>query len=284
VRWISSGSLQVGVRRSGELNPNIVIITKNGSEITTVNEWFEAAPPKGGRDQWVPGRSAFECARAWCEGESRPCVPSELIALLASRAETANVKISRAMPEHRVRFDQIPGEPRNADLVAVGSDSNGVVAISIEAKADEPFDRYTRDVLLSAVKKIADEEPTNSVERIQNLAQTILPKLVQGAKSLGDLRYQLLTGLAGAVAFANVLGADRAAFIVHEFVTDKTVDEKHQLNARDLNDLIFRISQGAATSLRAGELLGPFRIPSAPLFKRVPLLFVGKAVRNLRTM
>ena len=190
----------------------------------------------------------------------------------------------RAVPEHRVRFDNLPGEPRNADIVAIGDDLNGRLAISVEAKADEPFDQYVRDTLLSAVKTIAADGSTNAVKRIQDLAKSILPPPANDAKSLGDLRYQLLTGIAGAIAFATEAGAIRAAFLVHEFITDRTRDERHRTNALDLDSFVFRLSQGLIASMPSGVLLGPFQIPGPPLFKNAPPLFLGKAVRNLRTI
>jgi len=263
-------------------NGTKVIVTKRDTNIRTVEQWFNLAPPKGGIEQWVPGRSAFECARAWCADGDGPCIPPELLALLSSRSETQNVTITSATPEHRVPFDDLPGEPRNADVVAVGDDPNGRLAINIEAKADEPFDQYVRDILLSAARRIAADEPTNSVKRIQNLAQSILPPRVNEAISLGDLRYQLLTGVAGAIAFASDVGANRAAFLVHEFITDRTDDEKHRTNTQDLDNFVLRLSRGLIPSVPSGVLLGPFRIPGLPLFRSAPPLFLGKAVRNLR--
>jgi len=186
------------------------------------------------------------------------------------------------MPEHRVPFDDLPGEPRNADVVAVGDDRNGRLAINIEAKADEPFDQYVRDILLSVARRIAADEPTNSVKRIQNLAHSILPPRVNEATSLGELRYQLLTGVAGTIAFAAEVGANRAAFLVHEFISDRTNDEKHRTNAQDLDNFVLRLSRGLVASVPCGELVGPFRIPGLPLFGSAPPLVLGKAVRNLR--
>jgi hypothetical protein len=257
-------------------------IRKNGSEIRSVGQWFKLAPPKRGHEQWVRGRSAYECARAWCTSPDGPSVPPELLALLKSCLDTKDAIITYATPEHRVRFDNLKGEPRNADLVIVAEDLKGRLAISIEAKADEPFDRYVRDILLSAVKKIAADQPTNSVSRIQELGRSILPTRANGVSPLGDLRYQLLTGVAGSIAFATEAKADRAIFIVHEFVTDRTDDAKHRANARDLDAFVSRLTAGRVSSVPSGTLLGPFTIPGAPLFREAPPLFLGKAVRDLR--
>jgi hypothetical protein len=37
-----------------------------GRRISTVDEWFEYAPPVGQEKHWVDGRSAKEVAKAWC--------------------------------------------------------------------------------------------------------------------------------------------------------------------------------------------------------------------------
>ncbi|GAB1723009.1 MAG: hypothetical protein NTNFB01_19050 [Nitrospira sp.] len=78
------------------------------------------------------------------------------------------------------------------------------------------------------------------------------------------------------------MGLDRAVLLIHEFVTDKTLDEKHEQNARDLTHFVARLSHGAVKSVQAEYLYGPFTVPGAPLFSKKVDLFVGKATRNLR--
>jgi len=256
-------------------------IVKNGREIRTVDQWFELAPPKGGREQWVEGRSALECARAWCATQG-PVVPPELLTLLASHPDTETAVIRFITPEQRVRFDALRGEPRNADVVALADDAAGVLAISIEAKADEPFDLPVADVLGHLVRAIAADERTNGVTRIQQLARSLLPPPAPNTNSLGALRYQLLTALAGAVAFAVENEASRAILVVHEFVTDQTDHAKHRANMRDLNAFVARLTDGAIRAVQPGKLVGPITIPGRPLFAHSPAVYIGKAVRTLR--
>src|ERR1700694_632835 len=255
-------------------------IVKNGQEIRTVDQWFEFAPPKGGRDQWVDGGSALQCARAWCATQG-PVVPAELLTLLASHPDTKNAVIRSITPEQRVRFDTLRGSPRNSDVVALADDAAGVVAISIEAKVDEPFDLPVQEVLAHLVRTIASDERTNGVSRIQQLARSLLPAPAPNTSSLGPLRYQLLTALAGAIAFAIENQAARAILVVHEFVTDQTDHEKHRGNTRDLNAFVTRLTAGAIRSIEAGTLVGPIKIPGRPLFEHTPAVYVGKAVRTI---
>jgi hypothetical protein len=257
-------------------------ISKNGREIRTLDQWFQFAPPKRGKNHWVEGRSALECARAWCEGSDGPGVPNEIADLLKSHPDTSQATIHFVTPEHQVRFDKLHGEPRNADLAILADQPEGRLAISVEAKADEPFDLCVREVLSALVRKIVADQRTNGVTRIQQLAWSLLANPVPGTKGLGALRYQLLTGIAGALAFAIESNAARAIFIVHEFVTKLTDDAKHKANATDLDAFIARLTAGTITGLSAGKLIGPIQVPGKPLFANPPSLYVGKVVRYLR--
>ena len=255
-------------------------IVKNGREILSVDEWLELAPPKGGPKQWVQGRSALECARAWFADQG-PTVPAELIALLVSHPDTSGAVVRFITPEQRVRFDRLRGEPRNADVVALADHPAGPIAISIEAKADEPFDLPVDQVLDNLVQAIAADERTNGVARIQQLARALLPPVVPGTNNLGTLRYQLLTALAGAVAFAVESKAARAVLVIHEFVTGRTDHVKHRHNTHDLDAFVSRLTKGVTRSLQPGKLVGPITIPGRPLFLDPPAVYVGKAVRTL---
>ncbi len=256
------------------------IIGKDGIPISSVDGWYAGAPPKGGAMHWVTGRSARELAVAWC-GSEGACVPAEIEQLLRSHPDLERVVIERALPEHQIRFDDLRGEPRNADLAIEARDGKGLVAITIEGKADESFDRPVTAVLQSAVKRIAADEKTGAVRRVESLSEALLPQWRSGLPHLGDLRYQLLTGIAGTLAWARELRATRAVFAIQEFVTDQTRDDKHGRNASDLNQFLERLTDGAIRNLAEGALIGPIRVPGNARIPCVPL-YIGKAVRNTR--
>lgn len=119
-------------------------ITKNGQLIQSVEDWFRYAPPKGGADQWRDGRSAKEFARAWVESGS-VSVPDELVALLSSHPDTQSAVLENGEPEARLAFDKRVGEVRNADLAVRAVSGSAPLALTIEAKADEPFDQLLPD-------------------------------------------------------------------------------------------------------------------------------------------
>lgn len=256
------------------------IIGKGGISISSVDSWYAVAPPKGGETHWVQGRSARELANAWC-GSGGPCVPLEIEQLLRSHPDLADVIVERVLPEHQIRFDSLRGEPRNADLAIQARDRSGVVALTIEGKADESFDRPVSAVLQSAIERISADERTGAVRRVEGLSAALFPRWRSGMGHLGELRYQLLTGVAGTLAWAREIGAARAIFAIHEFVTDQTRDEKHAQNAADLIRFLERLSDGVICSLAPGVLVGPVHVPGSEQIPDLPL-FIGKAVRTTR--
>jgi hypothetical protein len=110
------------------------------------------------------------------------------------------VVVERAFPEHQIRFDDLRGEPRNADLAIEARDRAGIVGITIEGKADETFDRSVTAVLQAGIQRIAADERTGAIVRVEALANALLPPWRAGVSHLGDLRYQLLTAIAGTLA------------------------------------------------------------------------------------
>jgi uncharacterized protein DUF6946 len=257
-----------------------MIVSKRGKLISSVQDWRRLAPPKSDH-HWVPGRSAYECAAAWFSGTAL-ATPAEIEQLLHSHPDLASCDILELTPEHQIRFDRRRGEPRNADIAAHGKVPSGTVALTIEAKADEPFDRLVHEVLSDATDLMAHGGRTGISARVQDLASALLPTHRSATPRLGQLRYQLLTAVAGTLAYAQALKATKAVFIVHEFVTDRTTDVQHDLNTADLNAFIARLTDGGYQALAPGQLLGPITVPGIPLWEAPASLYVGKARRNLR--
>ena len=87
---------------------------------------------------------------------------------------------------------------------------------------------------------------------------------------------------AGALCEAERHGYTRSLLLVQEFVTDKTLDRKHDRNSMDLARFLARLSNGKYLSLTSGEIVGPIRIPGTPLVSASVDFYVGKLTRNLR--
>ncbi len=251
-------------------------IAKAGQPIASLADWEQHAPPKSPQ-HWVDGRSAKEVARAWLEGGGAT-MPHEVLAVLAGHPRFNDVLSWDAEPEARLRFDAFPGEPRNSDLLVIVDDSFGPYLLAVEAKADETYGDTLGTVLAAALEKRIENPRSNRIARIEGLATLLLKPRSGGQPKAGDLRYQLFTACAGALAEAHRRRAGRAVMLVHEFMTPATTDVKHARNASDLRLFLSRLSGCSHRDVADGELQGPFVFEPYPGVE----LFVGKVTRNLR--
>jgi hypothetical protein len=249
-------------------------------ELTSLEDWARLAGPKS-PDQWVDDRSAKEVARAWLEGNG-VTLPAEVSSPLIAHPAFGPVLSWDAEPEARLPFDNFPGETRNTDLSVHAQDAHGKYLIAVEAKADEPFSDTVGKTLENALERSLQNPRSNGVSRIQALAQALIGARTAGDPWIMDLRYQLFTACAGALCEADRRGYNRALFLVHEFVTDRTLDENHRNNAADLDLFVHRLSQGAVKSIASGAIEGPFIVPGAPLLSSPGMLFIGKVCRDSR--
>lgn len=245
-------------------------LSKNGKEITTVEEWFALAPPRGKAHQWKDGYSAKELAKAWCSVPGRPAAPPGFVQLLACIAAFPAPVPVHGYPEHRIRFDTLPGEPRNTDLALECESSAGRVAVSVEAKARESFGKPVEDVLITGVRKWADEERSNYLTRLEGLYSALFRPRMEGVPRWGELRYQLLTAAAGALTFAAETRAAAAVLLVHEFRPEGIPVRRFADNERDLWQFVQRIA--TAPQDPAAEVWGPFHVPgNAEVPPNIPL-------------
>ena len=155
-----------------------------------------------------------------------PEVPVELRTLLESRDETRGLVVEKVFPEYKISFDKHGGEPRNADLAFVGyNNANAKVAVTIEAKADEPFGATVAKTMANALERRILNSRSRGIQRVEDLVRSLVMPWRKEYPHIGALRYQLLTATAGTLAFASKMDASKAVLIVHEFVTDETNDD-----------------------------------------------------------
>ncbi len=248
----------------------------DGKAITTFDEWKLYAGPKR-TGQWVEGRSAFELAHAWI-GTGTPTMPEQVRELLDSRAETRGITVDVVHPEHRIAFDNRRGEPRNADLAFIGRVGTSTIAVTVEGKADEPFGSTVAETMADALERLVENERSEGLERVKDLARSLFPVRGEGTPRLGMLRYQLLTAAAGTLAYAIANAAACGVLLVHEFDTSKTRPDL-QVRNDDYQAFLHRLAGGEP--VHAAGLLGPIRVPGLPLFSTVPPLFVGKVTTKV---
>jgi hypothetical protein len=148
---------------------------------------------------WLNSEYIF--ARAWFEGNV-VSIPAELSALLETHADTRSIELEVGEPEARIRFDDRKGEVRNADMAIRVRVDGQPFAITIEAKAGEAFDRLLPKTLLDSLERFLQSGRGSGIERVRDLAASLLPPMKKGFPGLDSIRYQLLTAVAGTLAWA----------------------------------------------------------------------------------
>ena len=161
---------------------------------TGADDWqqFLADPEK----QWRRGYSAMAAALSW---ECANGLPQEIAELIGGSPE-----LLLAIPEHKVA---LPGGSRDSqcDVFALVKASEDTIAVSIEAKVNEPFGPTVGEWLKDA--------STGKIERLRFICE-----LLGLDKSPPDgLRYQLFHRTAAAILEAQRFKTDGAAMIVQSF-------------------------------------------------------------------
>jgi|LakMenEpi03Aug12_release.lakeMendotaPanAssembly.Ray.scaffolds.fasta_scaffold185088_2 hypothetical protein len=252
------------------------MISKNGTEITSLDEWFRLAPPKR-PNQWVEGRSAMELARTWLDG-----LPVEVLQAVQGHPSFGEIHDWTAEPEVALPFDACAGEPRNSDLVVTATDAHGPFLIGVEGKADEEFDKLLPACFVASMEAKLENERSNRLARLEFLTRALFAVKQRGEPSVKLIRYQLLTGCAGVLAEAIRRNIRRAVFLIHEFRTVLTDDAKHRSNGVDLDNFVLRISRSTYRGVTAGQVIGPISLPEHSAFCNGVELYVGKVLKDLR--
>ncbi|MCG9791158.1 DUF6946 family protein [Flavobacterium algicola] len=138
--------------------------------------------------------------------------------------------------------------------MAEDKDLNKIV-ISIESKVDESFGETVSKQIAAAEKKKLEKPTSKAVNRINELRIVLFGELNDNQL---DLRYQLLTAVAGTIAEAKKQGAKSAYFLVQTFI--EKVNNKHIKNQDDLNKFLSVFTKGKDANIENNELLGPFKI------------------------
>jgi len=255
------------------------MIKKNGETINSVKEWSQLAGPK--KDiHWKDYRSAKEVAKAWFREEVAK-IPTEIKTIIENSEDFDLITIEEVEPEALLYFDKFSG-PSNIDVLVKGSDKHGDFIIGIEAKADESFSLFVKDIFSDALESKIETPNTKKIIRVEQLAQSLFSKRKGNGKKIGELRYQLLTGLAGTIAYANKSNIERAVFLIHEFNTPCTKNEKHQQNQLDLDNFVNRLTDGRIERVESSKLYGPIKISGKPLFDKLPDIYIGKVSKTIR--
>lgn len=211
--------------------------------------------------------------------------PVSVYGALAHHQEFRDFRIDTATIEAQTAFDSFPGGRRNHDLLLTGVADGGRAVVSIESKADEEFGQTVRQYLVDAQKTRDRGEATNAPERLERLVSALIDHGSSADERVLDLRFQLLSGAAGAIAAAVDDAATSAVFFVHEFVTDETSAPLRRRNAQDLRNfatILFNVDLPDAAD--PPWCVGPLPFPgNATRLSPAVSLYLAKAATDWRT-
>ena len=187
-------------------------ISKNNNIITTVEEWYQFAPPKAKGKHWKDGRSAKSLAQFMTDKNQ----VKKLEDILVELKYDTNGVIS-CTPEANTVLP-CKGNGRNHDLLMIGED----FVVGIEAKVSEPFGEEISTELIEA--------SDNKKGRIDKLANELFGCKINEVKDGLELRYHLLTGVYGTLLEAENNQKSKALFLVVVFTDGLTSEDENAVN------------------------------------------------------
>lgn len=211
-------------------------------EIKTYKEWedFFKKVDTDGKTHWKNGRSAESLAKFImdCNGEN---AIKEMLSEISK-----NISFDCAIPEYEVKFDKYSGNGRKHDLGVFGTMDGKPLFVGVEAKVDEEFGTTVAGQLVDAMSKRWNGKSTNAPERLGNLLKRFFPTEIK--KKHADLRYQLLTAIAGTLDVKKDLDGNdicHRVFLVIEFDTGTNNFDvkKSKLNHKDYDGFIKAIKE-----------------------------------------
>ena len=242
------------------------IHSKDNEIIKSVDDWLLFSPPKKKKCHWKDGRSAKEFAKAWLE-TGKPKIPQELVNILQSHPLTRNFVPEFAIPEYITHLDNFFGGQRNHDLIISGLSDGKKILVSVEAKADESFGEL--------ICNVGSKNPNSKIpQRLELLKNSIFGPTTDDV--IGNVRYQLLTGVAGALIEAKNRGAGISVFIVHEFLSKALDYKKIEQNSDDFEYFVRILSGKTDLRIQLDELIEIKSVPGGEFVPGGMKLLIGK--------
>ena len=202
-----------------------------------------------------------------------------MLGALRTLTALADLTLDSIIVERESHFDA-HGGPRNHDLVADGRLPNGDrVVVCLEAKAGEDLGETVAAYRKAAHKKADKGESTNAPERLQDLLAKFLPEHDPASELVGQVRYQLLSALAGTAAEADAAKAEHAVLLIHEFLTDqrpKDLTAKHMVELRQFCETVLNCQP-------PDDLEVPWCFEAPAPDSMTAKLYIAWAVTDLRT-
>lgn len=202
-------------------------------EIKRIEDWYAKAGPKDREAQWKDGHSAKEFAKMWFDKDEKISEPKEIKSVIENIF--GKHEILFAVPEHITPIDIFAGGQRNHDMFLFCRKENSeYFVVCIEAKVDEPLD-VTIQKKLDDVK---DNPASNIPKRINNMQQNLEMENAE----IGNLHYQLFTGLVGTIKEAENFCVNDCMFLVLQIIPQndgiKDLEEHVSENYQDVKNFL----------------------------------------------
>lgn len=250
-----------------------------------MHAFWRGAKPLHSHSQWrgklgknsKQGTSAPTLAAVWAG-------PVELMGALRHQPEFEGLRLTHIAVEAQSAVDEFSG-PRNHDLVARGELPNGQrVVVCVEAKAGESFGATVKQQSAAATRAMATAEKDGKTSNAPDRLKGLLERFVgypPTERRVQDMRYQLLTALAGTLSEAEQLGSHHAVLMVHEFLTDERPKvEVVREHDRDLHNFVTTVFDHEPPSAQqAPWCIDVSGMPWAGNRK----LYLARAITDLRT-
>ncbi len=224
------------------------ITTDKGTDIATLEQWRTCI--RSGH--WKQGRSAYSLADFILNRNGAKILESRISSVLSRP-----VRLEKAMPEYRARFDRYRGNPSNLDLGICGLvGSKSSLFVGLEAKVDESFGSGTVcERYQAAIRELSKNPRSQACDRVKNLLSLYFSDSSDPCDSrFSRVGYQLLTGPAGTVARQK----DVSVFYVLVFRTSEYDEDKGRANREDFERFVEAASgkplSGGEDGLDAYEL------------------------------
>ena len=224
-------------------------LKKKGKIIKSVNDWYDAAPPKNPSLHWKDGRSAKELAKYMTS--TKGYMPKEIEDILAKLGCNPNITFY-GEPEAVTSLEG-RGGGRHHDLLLVQENE---VVVGVEAKSDEDFGEVVHKELFgnNDYEKLLDTVSDNKLKRVNSLYNDIY--WFDFYKNM-ELRYQLLTATDGILKEAKKANASKAVLFVLTLKKEDCYKEKRvEANLQDLKNFVASLG----TPLEDGQ----YNLPGYP--------------------
>jgi len=243
----------------------MIIDYRSKSTISTINDWFKYCPPKEGKRQWIPYRSAQELAKYWTNLDKQNGFMKFL------EAYDINTSEYTCYPEYETTFDD-NGNGRKNDLIVIPKSDEFL--LTIEAKADEGFgNKLFIDELENSIKVKKEKTDSNKLDRLMRLYSDYFCY----NQSVLNVPYQLTYWFAGSIAEALRRKIKVVILIVQEFRSNSLNEKKLILNKRHLDLFASIITKTTITEINENQIHGPIENE----YTKGIRLYIGKKVELL---